>query len=85
MKYLIWVVVIYLGWRWYTVSRQSSSGSAKSADSTRVASNSGTDDVAEAMVKCAQCGIHLPDSEAVHGAGAIAFCSDEHRRIHSDR
>ncbi len=85
MKYLIWAVVIYLAWRWYTVSRQSSSGSASSTDSTPAASNASTDDVAEAMVKCAQCGIHLPGSEAVHGAGAITFCSEEHRRLHSER
>jgi len=85
LKYLIWAVVIYLAWRWYTVSRQSSSGSASASDSTREVPNSGTDDVAEAMVKCAQCGIHLPGSEAVHGVGAITFCSEEHRRLHSER
>lgn len=81
MKYLLWAVIIYLAWRWYTASKQSSSQSASSSESSRPA-NSGTDDTAEAMVKCAQCGIHLPYSEAVHGAGTIIFCSEEHRRLH---
>lgn len=85
MKYLIWAVVIYLAWRWYTVSKQSSSRPASSADSTPSGSNSGADEVAEPMVKCAQCGIHLPQSEALHGAGAITFCSEEHRQLHTNR
>jgi hypothetical protein len=37
------------------------------------------------MVRCAQCGIHLPHSEALHGAGAITFCSEAHRRLHGNR
>jgi uncharacterized protein len=32
----------------------------------------------EAMVACAQCGIHLPDSEALPGRGGV-FCSEAHR------
>jgi uncharacterized protein len=85
VKYLIWAAIIYLAWRWYTVSKQSSSKPASSADSARSASNSGADEVAEAMVRCAQCGIHLPHSEALHGAGAITFCSEAHRRLHGNR
>ena len=82
MKYLIWAVVIYLAWRWYIVSKQSSAGSTPSTESSSPASNLGADDVAEAMVKCAQCGIHLPHSEAVFGAGAITYCSEDHQRLH---
>ena len=82
MKYLIWAVVIYLAWRWYIVSKPSSAGSAPSTESSSPASTSDADDVAEAMVKCAQCGIHLPHSEAVHGAGAITYCSEDHQRLH---
>jgi uncharacterized protein len=35
---------------------------------------------AETMVSCAQCGIHLPESEVVRGANGAAYCSEEHRR-----
>lgn len=35
----------------------------------------------EDMVRCAQCGVHLPRSEAILSGGEF-FCSDEHRRLH---
>jgi uncharacterized protein len=34
----------------------------------------------ESMVPCAHCGVNVPRSEAVEGAGRF-FCCDEHRRI----
>jgi uncharacterized protein len=36
---------------------------------------------AEKMVRCAQCGIHLPQADSV-SAGQEYFCSEEHRRLH---
>ena len=35
----------------------------------------------EDMVRCAQCGVHLPRSESVV-AGEVFFCTPEHRRLH---
>ena len=32
------------------------------------------------MVACAHCGVHIPESEAIHD-GDKYFCSEEHRRI----
>jgi uncharacterized protein len=32
----------------------------------------------EEMVACAQCGVHLPRSEALPGRGGV-FCSEAHR------
>jgi uncharacterized protein len=34
----------------------------------------------ESMVPCAHCGVNVPRSEAVEGAGRF-FCCEEHRRI----
>jgi uncharacterized protein len=34
----------------------------------------------EAMVPCAHCGVNVPRSEALEGAGRF-FCSEDHRRI----
>lgn len=34
----------------------------------------------EDMVRCAQCGVHLPKSEAILSQDEF-FCSDEHRRL----
>ncbi|HYC44064.1 MAG TPA: PP0621 family protein [Burkholderiales bacterium] len=36
---------------------------------------------AEDMVRCAQCGVHLPRSESLASEGAF-FCTPEHRRLH---
>lgn len=35
----------------------------------------------EDMVRCAQCGVHLPKSEGILSRGEF-YCSDEHRRLH---
>jgi uncharacterized protein len=35
----------------------------------------------EDMVRCAQCGVHLPKSESLTSANAF-YCSAEHRRLH---
>ncbi len=37
---------------------------------------------AEEMVRCAQCGVHLPRSESILANGNF-YCSDEHRRQHT--
>lgn len=34
--------------------------------------------IAEDMVSCAQCGVHLPRSESLPGRGGV-FCSEAHR------
>jgi uncharacterized protein len=39
---------------------------------------------AEEMVRCAQCGVHLPKSESIR-AGDTYFCSEAHRLDHSSR
>jgi uncharacterized protein len=33
----------------------------------------------EPMLRCAQCGVHLPASETVRDAAGAAYCSEEHR------
>lgn len=38
----------------------------------------------EAMVRCAECGLHLPASQALPGRGGV-FCSAEHRQRHEER
>ena len=78
MKYLLWAAVIYLAWRWFSASRASRS-SAPTAEAAGAAAR-GED--AEPMVKCAQCGVHLPLSEALAGSGEQFFCSESHRNLH---
>lgn len=40
--------------------------------------------VAEEMVRCAQCGVHLPKSESILAGGSF-YCSDAHRREHTSK
>ncbi len=37
--------------------------------------------IEEDMVRCVQCGVHLPRSEAIQSQDEF-FCCDEHRRLH---
>ncbi len=39
---------------------------------------------AEDMVRCAQCGVHLPRSESILASGNF-YCCDEHRRQHTSK
>ncbi len=73
MKYLLWALVIYLAWRWYSTAKAQREAAAEVRDEP--------DDGSERMVRCAQCGIHLPQSESIAGAGAERFCSAEHRAL----
>ena len=76
MKYLLWALLIYLAWRWFSAAqarKRSQVGDA--AVSKEPAPGAGT----ERMVKCAGCGLHLPLSEALPGPGDRFFCSDAHR------
>jgi uncharacterized protein len=38
----------------------------------------------ERMVKCARCGVHLPENESIQD-GAVHYCCAEHRRAAQDR
>jgi uncharacterized protein len=76
VKFVLWAVVIYLAWRWYS--------SKKSATVRAKAPAAAADpDAVEKMVVCTQCGIHLPQSEAVSDAEARNYCSEAHRASHS--
>jgi uncharacterized protein len=75
MRVLLWAVIIValVVWLVYItknrtrqdIRRDTESGSAHA--------------ISEAMVQCAQCGIHIPASEAVLTDAETAFCSEEHR------
>lgn len=39
---------------------------------------------AEDMVRCAQCGVHLPKGESIVADGRY-YCSEAHRRTHEGR
>jgi len=63
---LVIVVVYYLFKTWKRRAGRSPRASASAA---------------EDMVRCAQCGVHLPRSESV-GNGELFYCTPEHLRLH---
>ncbi len=86
MKYLLWALLAYLAWRWYQAQQQRrENGAAERSAEPSTGSDHGTEDGAEKMVRCAECGIHLPESEALPAPGARHFCSEAHRSLHQPR
>lgn len=79
MKFLLWALVIYLAWRWYETKKAKQVEPDPPAPAP--APNAG--DAVETMVACAQCGLHLPLSEAVIGEGSRHYCCDAHRLSHA--
>lgn len=65
------VILVYYVVRGYarSISRQEPSGP------TRVKG--------ENMLKCAHCGVHLPESEGIQARGRF-YCSEEHRQLHGN-
>ena len=41
-------------------------------------------ETSEDMVRCSQCGVHLPKSESILAGGKF-YCSEAHRREHNER
>jgi len=74
-------VLVYLLLRHYRRQKlkddaKDGSGDQKNADNTQPKQT-------EDMVRCAQCGIHLPKGESILAEGKH-FCSEAHRRAHVD-
>jgi len=99
MKYLLWALLLYLGWRWYLGKKsaaasdaraesnnpsQASTAAPQSAQSSDSSQSTQAHQAPEKMVACAQCGIHLPLSESVAGTGALHYCSEDHRARHAN-
>jgi uncharacterized protein len=77
MKYLIWLLVIVLAiWAFKRNRRVHSDASQAKPPTTPVTPAN--------MAACLQCGIHLPQDEAVTGEKGL-YCSTEHRAAAQDR
>ena len=94
MKFLLWALVLYLVWRWYQstqnkIKRDAESDKAfQSSQSTeqtaaKTSAQTAAAELAEKMVSCSHCGIHVPLSEAVQSNSGSFFCGVEHQRQHA--
>jgi uncharacterized protein len=82
MKFILWALVIYLGWRWFTAQKSVAGAAPEAGREPKASQASKAEDGVEQMVQCAQCGIHLPASEAIAGPERKLFCSPEHSSQH---
>jgi len=78
MKLLFWVLVLalfffVLGFKRGRPDRPAAPSAPRPAPPPQAA-----EPPPEAMVRCAECGMHLPASEALPGRGG-QFCTPEHR------
>jgi len=76
MKFLLLMALCLVVGTWLVRAAGARSGGAAGS-----AKKTGTD--GEAMVRCLQCGVHFPRSEAIVNAAGM-FCSEEHRRRHAE-
>lgn len=75
IRLLILAAIIYIIWRFYQRLRaeQRQRRAAQPPPST-----------AERMLKCPQCGLHVPEHEAFVHRGR-GFCCQEHQRLYLER
>lgn len=70
MKYVLLLLIVLAGIWWIRKQRQPNKPSA-SADQSKMP---------QPMLPCAQCGTHIPESDAVPGKQGH-YCSEQHRQI----
>lgn len=70
MKFLV-VLLVVVGVLWFALRRDAHRPAAAARRAPRLP---------QAMVRCAHCGVHLPQDEAVGGADGV-YCSEAHRAL----
>ncbi|RTL55985.1 MAG: hypothetical protein EKK46_05180 [Rhodocyclaceae bacterium] len=73
LKGLLWLLILLMFWGIFR-SRSRGGDDARTSSSGNVP----RPDASQAMVACAQCGVYLPEVEALRHGDAV-FCCQEHR------
>lgn len=68
MKYLMLLVIVFVGIWWIRQQRHSHHTSKKNTSP-------------QVMVPCSHCGTHVPENETLRGERGL-YCSAEHRKAH---
>lgn len=84
MKLLLWVLVVFVVVMWVLYIKKAQrtanpNANPNASDKPRRARGG-----SEAMLRCADCGVYVPRSEAIVALNddGPAYCSEEHRRRH---
>lgn len=76
------VLVLALVWGllwWFGKGRRRVRGESQAADRAAAPPPAGTA-APQAMVRCARCGVHLPQADALADATGQLFCGEAHRQ-----
>lgn len=86
-KFLWWIVLGLVGW--WLIKRLKADGSSApprgpdsqggSAAGRSGPTATGTPAQPLVMLRCAHCGLHLPEADALHDAAQRPYCSSAHR------
>lgn len=84
MKYLIWLLVVLLGYGWWRSKTRQKMRQNRPPNLVANPTVATAPAVPQAMVACAHCGLHLPRSEALtqEQEGADYYCCFEHQQRH---
>ena len=73
MKYILVLLVVWVGYHLWRKGRMADTAQSKPAQRSPAKPL--------AMVACANCGTHLPSTDALQ-VGGVFYCSAEHRERH---
>jgi uncharacterized protein len=76
MKYVLLAVILLVAFSIWNRSRSSRTDAPDQKPTTPAQP--------QPMLACLQCGVHMPEQEAVRGRRG-AYCSDAHRRLSGDQ
>jgi hypothetical protein len=83
LKFVLWALVLYFAWRLYQSSLKAKPHEAEHpAESEADVATPFSQKPAEKMLACAECGVLIPESEAL-SRHALAFCCEEHSSRHN--
>lgn len=76
---LIFILVLIVVW-WVRRAVQRLAEDSRERREQKAQKERAAKQLAERMVSCEHCGLHVPESEGVRAEGRF-FCSDAHRRL----
>jgi len=93
MRQLLLLIFVFFASQWLfkklkraqaAAGAQAGAGAAAARASHGPAASGGAPQLPDPLVRCAECGVHTPSSEAIVAAGH-RFCSADHARRHAAR
>jgi uncharacterized protein len=92
MRQLILLIFVFFASQWLfkklrraqASGPQAGNGAGAARASRGRAASGGAPQLPDPLVRCAECGVHTPSSEAIVAAGH-RFCSADHARRHASR